>query len=263
MLGKLLKHDLKSIFKVLIIFYTLAVVFGILTRIFLSFKNSLVVEVIGEIFQGAAISMMCSTLINNIMRVWVKFKSHFYGDESYLTHTLPVEKRTHYLSAILTAIITLFASFALVFVVLLITYYSKENLEFVKNLLLPMAEIYDSSILGILGIFAFLLFFEFLNLLQCGLTGIILGHKRNNAKTGLSVLFGAIAFFVSQTVLVVIFFAIAVFNKDFMNLFVTNTMPDIQTIKTVSYLAIIGYAAISVAVGYVNIRLFKKGVNVD
>ena len=48
MLGKLLKHDLKSIFKVLIIFYTLAVVFGILTRIFLSFKNSLVVEVIGE-----------------------------------------------------------------------------------------------------------------------------------------------------------------------------------------------------------------------
>ena len=126
-----------------------------------------------------------------------------------------------------------------------------------------MAEIYDSSILGILGIFAFLLFLEFLNLLQCGLTGIILGHKRNNAKTGLSVLFGAIAFFLSQTVLVVIFFAIAVFNKDFMNLFVTNTMPDIQTIKTVSYLAIIGYAAISVAVGYVNIRLFKKGVNVD
>ena len=92
MLGKLLKYDLKSIFKVLIIFYTLSMIFGLLTRVFFSFRNSLVLEILGEISQGAAISMMCSTLINNIMRMWVRFKTHFYGDESYLTHTLPVEK---------------------------------------------------------------------------------------------------------------------------------------------------------------------------
>ncbi len=263
MLKKLLKYDLKSIFKVLIIFYILAMFFGLLTRIFFSFENSLILEILGQITQGAAISMICSTLINNILRMWVRFKSHFYGDESYLTHTLPVEKATHYLSKILTTIITLFVSFALICLVLFTAYYSKENLLFIKNLLLPLAEIYDSTVLGIIALFVFALFLEFINILQCGFTGIILGHMKNNAKIGFSVLFGAIAFISSQAIIIVALFGIAIFNKDFMNLFVTNSAPDIQTIKSILFIAISSYTLVSVLICYVNIRLFKKGVNVD
>ena len=263
MLKKLLKYDLKSIFKVLIIFYILAIFFGVLTRIFFSFKNSLVLEILGEISQGAAISMICSTLINNLMRMWVRFKGHFYGDESYLTHTLPVEKRTHYLSKILTTVITLFVSFGVISIVLFTTYYSKENLLFLKNLLLPLAEIYDSSILGIIALFMFVLFLEFLNILQCGFTGIILGHRKNNAKIGFSVLFGGLAFLASQIIVVAVLFGIAIFNKDFMNLFVTNNALNIQTIKGMIYVSISCYSLVSALICFVNIRLFKKGVNVD
>ena len=263
MLKKLLKYDLESIFKVLIIFYTLAMVFGVLTRIFLSFENSLVLEIIGKIAQGAAISMMCSTLINNIMRMWVRFKSHFYDDESYLTHTLPVEKRTHYLSKILTTVITLFVSFSVICLVLFTAYYSKENLIFFKNLLLPMAEAYDSTILAIIALLAFVLFLEFLNILQCGFTGILLGHRMNSAKTGFSVLFGALAFIASQTIIITVLFGIAIFNKDFMNLFVTTNMLNIQTIKSMIYISISCYTLVSVLICFVNIKLFKKGVNVD
>jgi len=263
MLGKLLKYDLKSIFKVLIIFYTLSMIFGLLTRVFFSFRNSLVLEILGEISQGAAISMMCSTLINNIMRMWVRFKTHFYGDESYLTHTLPVEKRTHYLSKILTTAITLFVSFALICLVLFTAYYSKENLLFFKNLLLPLVEIYDSTILGIIASFVFILFLEFINILQCGFTGIILGYRKNNAKIGFSVLFGAVAFFVSQVIIIAVLFGIAIFNKDFMNLFVTNNVMEIQTIKIMIYVSISCYTLVSLLICYINIRLFKKGVDVD
>ncbi len=263
MLKKLLKYDLKSIFKVLIIFYILAMFFGILTRVFFSFKNSLLLQILGEIAQGAAISMMCSTLINNIMRMWVRFKTNFYSDEAYLTHTLPVHKSTHYLSKILTTIITLFVSFLVVCFVLFIAYYSKENLQFIKNLLLPLAEIYDSTMLGIILLFLFVLFLEFLNILQCGFTGIILGHRKNNAKTGFSVLFGAVAFMVSQTIIVMLLFLIALFNKDFMNIFVTNTVPTVQTLKSMIYIAIFGYSLVSVIICCVNIKLFKKGVDVD
>lgn len=263
MLKKLLKYDLKNIFKLLIIFYILAILFGVLTRVFFSFKNSLVLEILGEIAQGAAISMMCSTLINNIMRMWVRFKSHFYSDESYLTHTLPVNKSTHYISKILTTIITLFVSFAVVCLVLFTAYYSKENLLFFKNLLLPLAEIYDSTMLGIILLLVFVLFLEFLNILQCGFTGIILGHRMNNAKTGFSVLFGSVAYFASQTVIVLALLLIALFNKDFMNLFITNTMPTVQTLKSMMYIAIFGYTLVSLIICYVNIKLFKKGVDVD
>ncbi len=263
MLKKLLKYDLKSIFKVLVIFYILSMFFGILTRVFFSFENSLVLEIIGEISQGAAISMMCSTLINNIMRMWVRFRTHFYGDEAYLTHTLPIEKSTHYLSKILTTIITLFVSFAVISLVLFTAYYSKENLLFFKNLLFPLAEAYDSTILGLIALLVFILFLEFLNILQCGFTGIILGHRKNTAKAGFSVLFGAIAFFVSQTIILAILFCIAIFNKDFMNLFITNNIPSIQTVKNMIYIAISCYTLVSILFCFINIRLFKKGVNVD
>ncbi len=263
MLRKLLKYDLKYIFKFLIIFYILAMVFGLLTRIFFSFENSLLLEILGQIAQGAAISMMCSTLINNIMRMWVRFKAHFYGDESYLTHTLPIEKRTHYLSIIITTIISLFVSFLLICSVLFMAYYSKETLLSLKNLLLPLAEIYESTILEILALFVLVLFLEFLNILQCGFTGIILGHKQNNAKTGFSVLFGAVAFSASQIIIIMILFGIAIFNKDFMNLFVTNNIPDVQTLKAMIYIAISCYTLVSLLICFINILLFKKGVNVD
>ena len=262
MLTKLLKYDLKSIFKVLVIFYTLAMFFGILTRVLHS-ENSLLLEILGKICQGAAISMMCSAVINNLMRMWVLFKIHFYGDEAYLTHTLPVEKRTHYLSKILTAIITLLVSFALIFLVLFTAYYSKENLIFIKNILFPVAEAYDSTILGIITLFVFILFLEFLNILQCGFTGIILGHTRNTAKTGFSVLFGFLTFMVSQTIVIAILFIIALFNNDFMNLFITNSLPDIQTVKSMIFISVFSYSFVSALICFVNIHLFKKGVNVD
>lgn len=263
MLKKLLKYDLKSIFKVLIIFYILAMFFGILTRVFFGFKNSLVLEILGGISQGAAISMMCSVLINNIMRMWVRFKTHFYSDEAYLTHTLPIKKETQYLSKFLTAIITLFVSFALIFLVLFTAYYSKENLSVFRNLLLPMAQAYDSTIVGLIALLVLVLFLEFFNILQCGFTGIILGHRMNNVKTGFSVLFGAVAFFVSQAVVLAVLFVVALFNTEFMKLFVTNTMVNIQTIKDMIYVAISCYTLVSVLGCFINIHLFKKGVNVD
>lgn len=263
MLKKLLNYDLKSIFKVIIIFYILAIFFGILTRVFFGFRNSLVLEILGKISQGAAISMMCSTLINNIMRMWVRFKAHFYSDEAYLTHTLPIKKETHYLAKFLTAIITLFVSFALVFLVLFTAYYSKENLLVFKNLLLPVAEAYDSTIVGLIALLVFVLFLEFFNILQCGFTGIILGNRMNNAKTGFSVLFGAVAFFVSQAIVLAVLFLIALFNTEFMNLFVTNTTLNVQTIKSMICVAISCYTLVSVLGCVTNIYLFKKGVNVD
>ena len=94
MLKKLLKYDLQSINIVLIVFYGLSIFFSILTRIFLSIENSFIFNVIGQICNGTMIAMMFNIIINNLIRLWVRFKQNFYGDESYLTHTLPVEKKT-------------------------------------------------------------------------------------------------------------------------------------------------------------------------
>ena len=263
MLGKLSKYDLKSIFKVLVIFYSIGMFFGLLTRLFFSIDNSLIMEVIAKICSGVTISMIFNILINNVMGLWGRFRRNLYGDESYLTHTLPVEKKTLYLAKVLTAVITLFTSIVVIGLMTFIAYYSKENLELVKNLLLPVAHAYGSTIIKILLAFLFIFFLEFACVLQSGFTGLILGHRMNNAKIGYSVLFGFATYIATQVFTLIILFLVSLFNKDLMNLFYTTEMINVDVIKFVIYLAIGIYSLIFIIEYFVNSRLFNKGVNVD
>ena len=110
MLKKLLKYDLQSTFKILVIFYSLSIFFALLTRIFLSVDNSFIMNIVGKICSGVTISMIFNILINNVMRLWVRYKNNFYSDEGYLTHTLPTTRKCLHLSKTLTSVITVFIS---------------------------------------------------------------------------------------------------------------------------------------------------------
>jgi len=263
MLKKLLKYALNNTYKVLIIFYSLALFFALLTRILFSIDNSFVMNIIGQVSQGVTISMWFNILINNLMRLWVDFKRDFYGDESYLTHTLPVEKKTLYISKIITSILTLFTSILVIGLTIFIVYYSKENIQFIKKLLMPLSTIYDTSIIKILLAFLFIFFLEFASALQAGYTGIILGHKMNSAKLPFSILFGFITYMLTQVFGLIIIFIVGIFNKDIMNLFNTVDIINIDILKTIIYMAIFIYTIILIICYFVNVNLFKKGVNVD
>ena len=204
-----------------------------------------------------------NVLINNLMRLWVRFNGNLYGDESYLTHTLPCNKKTLYLSKTLTSIITLFTSMIVIILSLVIAYYSKENIEFVKNLLLPLAKAYDSTVMTIILAFIFVLFLEIMNILNSGYTGLILGHKKNNNKMLFSILFGFGTYMLTQFFSIVILFFTALFNKDLMNLFNTVDVLNMDTIKLCIYIAIICYTLEIIILYIVNSKLFSKGVNVD
>ncbi len=263
MLKKLLKYDLENTYKVLIVFYLLSIFFGVLTRLFLNINDSFIIKIIGTICSGATISMMISILINNIMRLWVRFLRNLYKDESYLTHTLPVKKETLYLSKILASIITLLTSALVIALTLFIAYYSKENIEFLKNTFLPIATTYKSTTLKILLAFLFILFLELENMIQSGYTGIILGHRMNNNKMSFSIFFGFIAYMISQISVVVMLFIFALFNKDIMNLFFTTNVISVDIIKVIVALGIFIYTIVFIVTYLINNALFKKGVNVD
>ena len=263
MLKKLIKYDLRDSYKILVVFYMLSIFFATLTRIFLYVDNSLIFEVIGKICSGTTIAMFFNIIINNMMRLWVRFKTNFYSDESYLTHTLPVDKKTLYLSKTLTSIITLFTSALIICLSLFIAYYSKENILLVKNLLLPLATVYDSTIVSIILEFVLVIFLEIMNMLQSGYVGIVLGHMKNNNKTAYSILFGFITYLLTQVFIIIAIFLVAIFNKDLMNLFYTVDTLNVSTIKTCIYLSIFVYSLNIFVLYFVNIKLFNKGVNVD
>lgn len=263
MLKKILKYDLENIFKFLIIFYSLAIVFAVFTRVFFSIDNSFIINILGQIATGATIAMIANILINNLMRAWVRFGQSLYKDESYLTHTLPVEKKTIYSSKIITAFTALLVSFIVIIITLIVAYYSKENIEFIEKLLLPIAKIYDSNIISFLLVIGLILFLEIVNMLQAGFTGIILGHRKNNNKNGFSIIFGLITYILTQIFVLLISFITALFNKDIMNLFITNDMINMNAFKSIILIAIIAYSLSIIICYFINIKLLKKGVNVD
>jgi len=263
MLGKLLKYDLKWSFKPLMVFYILAIFFSILGRIFMEIENSLIFNVLGQICLGVGISMIFNILINNLIRVWARFIRNIYKDESYLTHTLPIEKKTIYLSKILSAIISMLISTVVILISLIICYYSKENFEWLKNSIEFMANAYDSTVISFMATVIITLFLEILFAIFAGYIGIIMAHKSNNRRMVKAVIYGFIAYMIPQVFTLLAIFIIGLFNPEVMNLFNTTEILSVNAIKTVLNGGIIMYTIYIVTYYFIGQKQFEKGVNVE
>lgn len=257
MLKKLLKYDLKWCYKALTIFYILSIIFAILTRVFINIDGRILFTIIGKIMQGITITLLINILINNILRIWARVIKNFYSDEAYLTHTLPIKKETLFLSKVLTTIITLLTSTIVIVISLLICYYSKENIEILKNIL-NQINISNITIISTILIF----YLEILFIILSGITAIILGYKQNNNKLLKSVLFGLIIYFIMQTLILVIIFVIGLFNKEIMDLFKTNNITP-NLLKQMLSLSTIIYIIYNIILYIIGNNTFKKGVNID
>lgn len=263
MLGKLLKYDLKWIYKVVIVFYALSFIFAVITRICFSIENSALFGILGQISAGFTISMLASSLINGIMRSWARFVINIYKDESYLTHTLPIEKRQIYLSKILAAIICIFITVAVAVACLFICYYSKENIEFLKQGLELAANTYDTTVINLLLVISFILFLEIVFVVLVGYVGIIIGHKANKNKMVNSIATGFGLYMFTNVLSLCLIGSIGMFNKDIMNLINTMEIINIDVIKVIMISAIAIYLLYNVVYYFIGKKQFEKGVNVD
>jgi len=263
MLSKVLKYDLKFVYKVLLVFYSLVIFFAILTRLCFSFENSFILNILANIFSGFTISFMFSILINNLMRLWARFIKNCYSDESYLTHTLPINKKTIYASKFITSIVTMLTSILVILLSIFIAYYSKENMLVLKEALNIIATMYESSVIGYILIVFFVFFLEMVFAVQAGYFGIIVGHNSNNNKMVKTIIYGFLIYLFTNALIVLGLFVGGLFNKNLMNLFKTIDVINIGLIKNIMYVAIVVYLLIIIIFYVVNIRIFKKGVNVD
>ncbi len=265
MLKKLLKYEIRNTLKFLMIFYSLSVIFAVITRIFFSFEDSsFIVYFFGQFCQGVTISMMCSALFNNIIRLWARFRQNFYGDESYITHTLPVKKGVLYAAKMISSVVTLCMTMIVAGICLCIMYYSTHIGVSIRSLIYPAADLYDTSTITLIAVLISLLFLQFFNILQCGYTGIILGHRANSKKIGLSVLFGGIIYMGSQTVTVLIMLIGSIYDTRIIDLFTElNPMITPSLMKFLIILSVISYTIVIIVNYLISLKLFKKGVNVE
>ena len=263
MLGKILKYDLKWIYKVIVIFYISSIIFALLTRIFLSIENSLLFNFLGNIANWAMIAMVICSLINGFIRSWARFINNIYKDESYLTHTLPIEKKSIFLSKVIMAILCSFTSILVTLLCLFITYYSKENMDTIKEYLKITADTYNVTIWGLILIFAFVVFLEMLFIILIGYVGIILGYKTNTKKTLYSIIIGAGLYYLTSIITIVLIVLIGLFNKDVMNLVVTKDSINITTLKNILLFGVCTYVLYNIIYYLIGKKQLEKGVNVD
>lgn len=263
MLRKLLKYDLKWVYKIVVVFYILAIIFSAIGRGLNAIENSLIFSVLAQISFGIAISMMVSSLINCLMRLWARFIKNLYKDESYLTHTLPVKKKTIYASKIISAFISIFTTVVVILICLFICYYSETNMQFVKSLLEFAAETYNTTVLKLLLLFSFTFFLEIMFTVLVGYVGIIIGHKSNQNKMIKTIVLGLVMYMLTQIVTLGLIYVLGLFNSDVMNLINTNDMVSIDTIKFIMYSGISMYVIYIIFYYFWGKKQLEKGVNVD
>lgn len=180
MLGKLLKYDLRAIYKPLSVFYGIVIVCTLLTQFFATINSdSFFIIFCKEFFKGAAIGFSIGAIINNAMNIWAYFRQNLYGDRGYLMHTLPISRNTLLASKFITAAITSFTTIALgIACVLIVNGSTSETLTIIRDNFVTSLQI------------ALVFYLEIIFVIQCGISGTIIGHRFNYNKIALSIAFG-------------------------------------------------------------------------
>ncbi len=263
MLSKLLKYDLKYMLKNMSVFYILALFFAVLTRILFGLEQSFMIKLIGQIAVGCMFSMVASIIINVMMRSWVRFRDSLYKDEAYLTHTLPVSKNNIYDSKFIQALLFFIFSFIVVIITLLITYYTHDRWLMLKEYINAITTGLEfNTILFVISMLT-IVFLEIFNAIQCGFLGIILGYRRNNGKIGYSVLFGFLAYLITQSIVIALVFIVGFFNGNIMALFENTAVINSEGFKVLVVLAIIIYLLLITIMNISCKKILNKGVNIE
>lgn len=109
MLGKLIRYDLKSTTRFLIVIHIFLIIFSILGRIFLTGRFPYEADDISELLIALTftvyIILFAGASFGTLLVIAVRFYKNLFSDEGYLTNTLPVTKGMHLLSKTLSGTI--------------------------------------------------------------------------------------------------------------------------------------------------------------
>ena len=259
MLNKLIKIDLRSTLKIAPILFGIGFFFALVSFFFSKFGDSTIAEVIADISKNFALSFAISGFINVVTRAIGVFWKKLYSDESYLTHTLPLSKKTIYLSKTLATIYSSLIALFAAFIILVVNYNLFENFDALKNFIEATAGVTGGNVVEFLVLIILVFFFEITTLISVAFCVIILRHSTTNLK---ATLLSAGSYLAIQAIFLLSLFLIGLFNPEVMELFKNSDSVSADSMKIIFYTAIIVYGLATVVMNCRNIKLLEKGVNV-
>ena len=260
MLKNLVKRDLIWINKSMIIFFIISFIISGITRGFSYFDDSFVGGILFFVLKACTTACMVAVVINSVIRIWTRFNLNIYRDESYLTHTLPVKRTTIYDSKIISSVISILITLVVIAIDLVIVYFDSSTINKLKDI------VNNGSVLYIFITILILSTLEILYMMNCGLNGLIIGHKSNNNKMVKSVFIGIGLYFLIQTIIFVLVFSFGLTNDNVKSLFSSTIDNDLDFESAVKFLMTVVtliYAVFNLGLYSIGKLLFKKGVNID
>ncbi len=261
MLRKLLKYDLRIMYKYLFVFYLIILGCAIISRILSELNtNIFFIKFIYEFFKGAMGGFIIGAVINNGMHTWEYLRQDFYGDRSYLMHTLPLSPATLFLSKFLCVLITIFTTATVSLLGVLITYGTPETF----NALGAVADQIGGTgtLVRFIILFVILVYLEFVFITLCGVTGSIIGHRFNSHKIVFSVIAGFIIFAIFNILVIDSAYIWGQFDPEIGRIFTGNTI-SLHALNSIFIGGIILYLLTISALYLTNVKLLKREVNVD
>ena len=243
MLGKLIQYDICR-YKYYLYIYIAVPILALVTRFTNSIPDkSVAVVIIDKVLSGFTIGMIAGLFVNIIMRIFVRYDLSIFGDEGYLTHTLPVKRGDIYTAKGLSAIIIIVLSYlisALGFGI--VTYGAFDLTHRYKAILI-------SGSVALLEIFC-IVFTVFL--------GITLGNRRNTHKKLYSIIYSVLIYIAEQLPILVVMLimlgdVIFTENDDQINGMIANAL----------YVCMAFYAVYCVVLFILGKKALEKGVNID
>ncbi len=254
-IAQLIKYDLKFVYKQVIIFYIIVLTLAITARLTNVNNPPFIIQFIHEFAQGATFGFSIGMIINASLRTWAKFKYSMYGDESYLSHTLPLKRTTLWNAKFLASLIVIALSIVVFLVCILIIFLSPSFIEMLRS--------YSPDFWLVLILFALGILCQFIFIMQCGLTGLILGYRHDRSPMVHSVIYGIALYNGVGIFLIAIALLWSLFDPAMHSMLIDGTFQSVNDIYKLLGLIVVGYAITIAASYFVNKHFIAQGVNVD
>ena len=260
MLNKLLKKDLQRNMRWLWILFVATIGLAILMRGCKALGENAIFFRILEIFLSVFYAVVVNVILQPFIRNFMNFAKSLYGDESYLTHTLPVTKSQLITSKFLTALIEITLGFVTAVVALLIVFWTPDFYQTLQGLIFLLVGVNLSPVLVLILLIS-LITVEFLMFIAMIFFAIVLAYRAKEKRIFKTFLYTCAMSFVAITILAVVMLGVLAMNG--LDLSGTSLRLTAPALISVLVTGISVYALFTVVFYFLTKRAFNKGVNVD
>jgi hypothetical protein len=261
MFSNLLKKDLHRNMRWLWVLFVATLVMAVLNRGCKELaKQVMFFQILGIFVDTLFYSAMVNGIVQPFLRNFMNFAKSFYGDEAYLTHTLPVTKTQLVTSKFLTALIEITLGFVVAVASLLIVFWTPDMFDFLQGLIFLLVGTKLSAVL-VLALFVGLVLVEFLMFIAIILFAIVVAYRAKEKRVLKTFLYTCVMAFVAITILSVAMVVVLAINGiDLSSSTLVMTGPALLGLLGTG---IAVYSLIAVGVYFLTKHEFNKGVNVD